>query len=82
VLSLYGMYDILFYLLFILLVFSHYRLDVLLFKKIQNYEKKTLSSSKQEASQVTLDHIDHICFLSLVYTLACMLYYYYLSLIL
>jgi hypothetical protein len=31
---------------------------------------------------VTLDHIDLVCFLSLVYTLACMLQYYYLSLIL
>jgi hypothetical protein len=31
---------------------------------------------------VTLDHIDPVCFLSLVYTLACMLQYYYLSLIL
>jgi hypothetical protein len=31
---------------------------------------------------VTLNHIDPMCFLSLVYTLACMLYYCYLSLIL
>jgi hypothetical protein len=31
---------------------------------------------------VTLDHIDPMCFLSLVYTLACMLQYCYLSLIL
>jgi hypothetical protein len=32
-----------------------------------------LSSSKWEARQVTLDHIDPMCFLSLVYTLDCML---------
>jgi hypothetical protein len=32
----------LFYLLFVLLVSRHYYLDVLLFKKIQNYEEKTL----------------------------------------
>jgi hypothetical protein len=31
---------------------------------------------------VTLDHSDPMCFLSLVYTLACMLQYCYLSLIL
>jgi hypothetical protein len=31
---------------------------------------------------VTLDHVDPMCFLSLVYTLACMLLYCYLSLIL
>jgi hypothetical protein len=31
---------------------------------------------------VTLDHIDPMCFLPLVYILACMLQYYYLSLIL
>jgi hypothetical protein len=66
------MFDILFYLLFILHISSNYRLDILLFKKIQDYEEKTLSSGKQEASQVTLDHIDPICFLSLVYTLASM----------
>jgi hypothetical protein len=57
-----------FYLLFTLLISGHYRLDVSLFEKIQDYEEKTLSSSKQEASQVTLDHIVSICFLSLVYT--------------
>jgi hypothetical protein len=43
-----------------------------LFEKIQEYEEKILSSSKWEARQVTLDHIDSMCFLSLVYTLACM----------
>jgi hypothetical protein len=43
------MFDVLFYLLFILLVYGHYRLDVLLFEKIQDYEEKTLSSSKRDA---------------------------------
>jgi hypothetical protein len=62
------MFDVLFYLLFILLVPGHYRLDVSLFKKIQDYEEKTLCSSKREARQVTLDHLVPICFLSLVYT--------------
>jgi hypothetical protein len=62
------MFDVLFYLLFILLVFGHYRLDVSLFEKIQDYEKKTLSNNKREARQVTLDHFVPICFLSLVYT--------------
>jgi uncharacterized membrane protein len=47
-----------------LLIFSHYRLDVSLFEKIQDYEEKTLSSSKQEVRQVTLDHIDPMCSLS------------------
>jgi hypothetical protein len=58
------MFDVLFYLLFVLLVSNHYCLYISLFKKIQDYEKKTLSSSKQEARQVTLDHIDPMCFLS------------------
>jgi hypothetical protein len=31
---------------------------------------------------VTLDHIDPMCFLSLVYTLVCMVQYCYLSLVL
>jgi hypothetical protein len=48
-----------------LLVSSHYHLDVLFFEKIQDYEDKTLSSIKQEARHVTLDHIDHICSLSI-----------------
>jgi hypothetical protein len=52
--------------LFILLVSDHYHLDVSLFEKIQDYEEKTLSSSKSEARQVFLDHIDPICFLPLV----------------
>jgi hypothetical protein len=62
------MFNVLFYLLFILLVSGHYRLDVSLFEKIQDYEEKTLSSSKWEARQVTLDRFILICFLSLVYT--------------
>jgi hypothetical protein len=62
------MLDVLFYLLFILLVSGHYRLNVSLFKKIQDYEEKTLSSSKREARQVILYHFVLICFLSLVYT--------------
>jgi hypothetical protein len=47
-----------------LLVSGHYRSDVSLFKKIQDYEDKTLSSSRREARQVTLDHIDPMCSLS------------------
>jgi hypothetical protein len=62
---------VLFYLLFILLISSHRCLDISSFEETQDYEK-TLSSRKWEARQVTLDHIDPICFLSLVYTLACM----------
>jgi hypothetical protein len=62
-----------FYLFLVLLVFDHYGLDVSLFEKIQDYEDKTLSSNKREARQVTLDHTDPMCFLLLVYTLACML---------
>jgi hypothetical protein len=53
-----------FYLFLVLLISNHYRLDVSLFEKIQDYEKKTLSSSKWEARQVTLDHIDSMCSLS------------------
>jgi uncharacterized membrane protein len=53
-----------FYLFLVLLVSDHYRLDILLFEKIQDYKDKTLSSSKREARQVTLDHIDPMCFLS------------------
>jgi hypothetical protein len=37
-----------------------------LFKKIQDYEEKTLSSNKREVRQVFLDHVDPICFLPLV----------------
>jgi hypothetical protein len=62
------MFDILFYLLLILIVFGHYCLDVSLFEKIQDNEKKALSSSKWEARQVTLDYFVLICFPSLVYT--------------
>jgi uncharacterized membrane protein len=54
-----------FYLFLVLLVSCHYRLDVSFFKKIEGYEDKTLSNSKQEARQVTLDHIDPMCSLSL-----------------
>jgi uncharacterized membrane protein len=36
-----------------------------LFEKIKDYDENTLSSSKQEARQVTLDHIDPMCYLSL-----------------
>jgi hypothetical protein len=32
-----------------------------------------LSSSKREARQVTLDHIDPMCFISLDHILTCML---------
>jgi hypothetical protein len=53
-----------FYLFLVLLVFGHYYLGVSLFKKIQDYEEKTLSSSMREARQVTLDHIDPMCSLS------------------
>jgi hypothetical protein len=67
------LFGILFYLFFVLLIFGHYHLDVSLFEKIQDYEEKTLSSNKRKEGQVTLDHIDTICFLLLVYTLACML---------
>jgi hypothetical protein len=59
------MFSVLFYLLFILLVSSRRYLDVSLFEKIQDYEEKTLSSSKWEARQVTLDHIDPMFSLSL-----------------
>jgi hypothetical protein len=50
-----------FYLFLVLLVSGHYRLDVLFFEKIQDYQDKTLSSSMREARQVTLDHIDPMC---------------------
>jgi uncharacterized membrane protein len=53
-----------FYLFLVLLVSGHYRLDVLFFKKIQDYEDNTLSNNKWEARQVTLDHIDPMCSLS------------------
>jgi hypothetical protein len=53
-----------FYLFLVLLVSGHYRLDISFFEKIQDYEDKTLSSSKGEARQVTLDHIDPMCSLS------------------
>jgi hypothetical protein len=53
-----------FYLFIVLLVSSHYRLDVSFFEKIQDYEDKTLSSSKQEARKMTLDYVDPMCSLS------------------
>jgi hypothetical protein len=43
------MFDVLFYLLSVMLVSSHHYLDVSLFQKIQDYEEKTLSSSKWDA---------------------------------
>jgi hypothetical protein len=58
------LFGVLFYLLFVLLVFSHYCLDDSLLEKIQGYEEKTLSSSKREARQVTLEQIDPMCSLS------------------
>jgi hypothetical protein len=54
-----------FYLFLVLSVSGHYRLDDSFFEKIQDYEDKTLSSSKWEARQVTLDHIDLMYSLSL-----------------
>jgi hypothetical protein len=69
-----------FYLFLLLLLSDHYRLDDSFFEKIQDYEDKTLSSSKREARQVTLDHFVPICFLSLVYTSH--MHQLYLSLIL
>jgi hypothetical protein len=54
-----------FYLFLLLLVSGHYRLDDSFFEKIHDYEDKTLSSSKREARQVTLDHIDPMCSLSI-----------------
>jgi hypothetical protein len=58
-----------FHLFLLLLVSSHYCLDVSFFKKIQDYEDKNLSSSKREVRQVTLDHIDPMCslFVSNIY---------------
>jgi hypothetical protein len=61
------LFGILFYLLFILLISIYYCLDDSLLEKILDYEEKTLSSSKQEARQVFLDHVDPICFLPLVH---------------
>jgi hypothetical protein len=57
---------------FVLRASSHRCLDISLFMKIKDDEEKSLSSNKQEARQLTLDHIDPMCFHSLVYTLACM----------
>jgi hypothetical protein len=57
------MIGVLFYLF---LVSSHRCLDIGLFKKIQDYEEKILSSNKWEVRQVFLKHVDPICFLPLV----------------
>jgi hypothetical protein len=65
------MFGVLLYLLFVLLVSGRYFLDDLLLEKIQDYEERTLSSSKREARQVFLDHIDPTCFLPLVHTITC-----------
>jgi uncharacterized membrane protein len=54
-----------FYLFLVLSVSGHYCLDDSFFEKIQDYEDKTLSSSKWEARQVTLNHIDPMCSLSI-----------------
>jgi hypothetical protein len=63
-----------FYLFLVLLISGHYRLEVSLFEKIQDYEDKTLRSNKWEARQVTLAMlILYVLFLSLVYILAYML---------
>jgi hypothetical protein len=64
------MFGVLFIYFFVFLIFSHYCLDVLLFEKIHDYEENTMSNNKHEARQVTLDHVDPICFLSLVHILA------------
>jgi hypothetical protein len=54
-----------FYLFIVFLISGHYRLAVSLLEKIQDYEDRALSSSKWEARQVTLDHIDPMCSLSI-----------------
>jgi hypothetical protein len=51
-----------FYLFLVLPIFGHYHLDDLFFEKIQDYEDNTLSSSKWEVRQVTLDYFVPICF--------------------
>jgi hypothetical protein len=56
---------------YLLLVSSRHCLDISLFERTQDYEEKTLSSSKREVRQVFLDHVDHISFLPLVHTVAC-----------
>jgi hypothetical protein len=63
--SIYVLFGVLFYLLFVLLVSSRRCLDVSLFEELRGYEVKTLRSRKQEARQVTLDHIDPMCSLFL-----------------
>jgi hypothetical protein len=39
------------------------------------------AATSRRARQVTLDHIDHMCFLPLIHILACMIQYCFLSLI-
>jgi hypothetical protein len=51
------MLDALFYLLFILFISGHYRLDVSMFEKIKDYEEKTLSSSQQKSK--ASDHLPY-----------------------
>jgi hypothetical protein len=43
------MFDVLFYLLFILFISGHYRLDVSMFERIKDYEEKTSSSSQRKS---------------------------------
>jgi hypothetical protein len=70
--SIYVLFGVLFYLLLVLLISGRYYLGVSLFEKIQDYEEKTLSSSKREARQVTLDHVDpYAFFLKYIHWLAC-----------
>jgi hypothetical protein len=73
------MFGVLFYLFFVLLVSGCYCLDDSLLKKIQDYKEKTLRSCKREARHVFLHHIDPICFLPLVNTIACIPLIEYLS---
>jgi hypothetical protein len=61
-----------FYLLFVLLAYSCRYLDVSLFEKIQDCKVQDFEQQQVEVRQVTLDHVGPICFLSLVYTLACL----------
>jgi hypothetical protein len=46
-----------YFLFFVLLVSNYYHLDISLCEKIHDYEEMTLSSSKREARQVTLEHL-------------------------
>jgi hypothetical protein len=55
------------YCLFLAIVVSKFHCS----RRFKTIRYKTLSSSKLEARQVFLDHIDPICFLPLVHTIAC-----------